>query len=549
VLTSPTPPAHPPHSVYGALPWLCPDARFVAFLDEDNEFDPDHLRDLLRAVVAARAPWGYSLRRIVDADGADVCPDNCESLGALAPTVCGARDRLIDTSCYLIDRDLAIACSPAWNRKFRDASGVEADRELARALLAAAPAGACSRRHSVRYRVGNTGRSVRAEFFLEGNRRTGYDFAAHGDLYVFHFSPRATADFLACRRDDAASHALDEWQMTLLRGLDGARGGGGAPRFNLVDGYACGEAIPRGAAVLVTVCQPEHVPWGLLAARADLWRVAYTLESPNIRHAAQWDPALLGRHFDVVLTYWQPLLDDPRVATLWCPHNTHHLDFDNALDAAQLRRNADAGRSCGMVLERRDLEGEFRVPNVPDVPLRCLDPLRELVVRDLADVTVYGRGWDAAAARNPRLKLGHALHRSRDPRHAVDILQHHTFAVIVENVLAEGYASEKIYDAWLAGCIPLYYGSLPARLGVPEGPERGLYLDLTRLWSPGDEGTASRRLQAFLDSLSDADVAAWKARVADGREAVLRKVGTAAFADTVRAALALRPAAATPASC
>lgn len=517
------------HRIYAALPALC-DAHFVAFLDEDNEYDTDHLRHLVKAAAGAKVQWAHSLRRIVDQDGADVCPDNCESLGGITHTVCGRGDHLVDTSCFLLHRDLAIRTAHCWNVRARDPSGREPDRELTRALLDTPHA--VVRRHSVRYRVGSTGLSVRAPFFVDGNRRLGYDFARFRDVYVFHFSPETTRAFLECRRDDTRSHALDEWQMSMLRGLDGRPGAPPDERFNLLDGYACADRIPPGAVVYVSMCMPDQVPWDLLRRRTDVWRVGYTAESPNIRHAKQWDPVLLGSCFDVVLTYWKPLLEDGRVRTVFCPHNTHHLDLDDPVDRAQLRVNRGGeGASCAMVLERRDLQGEYEVPNVP-VRLRCLDGLRESLVRDLRDVTVFGQGWDVAAARHPGIKLGHALHRSRDPRHAVDILQNYNFAVIVENCDAEWYASEKLYDALMAGCVPLYYGSVPPHLDIPEGLD-GAYLDVKKL---GD----SAAIQTFLDTLTPDRIAAWKARVAELRPAILRRVGTVAFADAFRAALGLR---------
>lgn len=546
------------HRVYGAFPWLI-DADFVAYLDDDNEMDPDHLRVLLRDIAAAGVPWGYSLRRIIDQDGKEVCPDNCESLGGICPTVLcmnddtsGAAtddDRLIDTSCYLISRDLAIQASPVWNARFRDSSGrPEPDRALARALLSAAPH-ACVRRHSLRYRVGSTGRSVGADFFLRGNEAYGYDFSGRQDLYVFHFNPRATRQLLALRRRRDRSYALDEWQMTLLRGLDAASGGGGGggERFNLLDGYACAPNIPPGARVLACLCRPEEAPLDFLGSRPDLVRVAYTLESPNIRHAAQWSPALLGTCFDAVLTYADFLLREmgPDRA-VFCPHNTHTLDLSDPLDLGQLRENRGAGRSCVMVLENRaGLAGRYEVPDT-SVVLECLDPWREALVRDLEDVTVYGQGWDAAARRNPNLKLGHALHRSADPRHAVDIIQGYTFVIIVENCDVEWYASEKLYDALLAGALPLYYGNVPPQLGIPEGAESGLYVDLKKagivVAAPGGQAECSSRLRAFIAGLTDAQIAAWKARVASQRLRVLAQVDTSAFARRAREALALAAA-------
>ncbi len=527
--------------VYGSVPWVA-DANFVAYLDDDNEMDADHLRVLLRHVASAGVPWGYSLRRVVDQDGADVCPDNCESLGGICPTVCGPADRLIDTSCYLIDRDLAIQTSAVWNARFRDPSGrPEPDRQLAKTLLSSAPHVAV-RRHSLRYRVGSTDRSVAGEFFLKGNEAVGCDFAGYRDLYVFHFSPEATRDFLASRRRLDRSYALDEWQMTLLRGVDARPGTDDDPdtRYNLLDGYACAPNIPPGASVFVTICQPDQVPWDFLASRPDVWRVAYTLESPNIRHAGQWDPGVLGKAFDVVLTYARFLLDDARVNTLFCPHNTHHLDLGNPLDAAQMRENRGAGKSCVMVLERRDLSGSYTIPGT-GVTLDCLDPWREALVRDLEDVTVYGAGWDAAAARCPGLRVGHTLRRANDPRHAVDIAQDYSFVVIVENCDVAGYASEKLYDALLAGAVPLHYGNVPPELGIPEGVEAGVYLDLKKLLGGCPREQAGARLRDFLGALTDEQVAAWKARVAALRADVLARVDCASFARVLNAALAQKP--------
>ena len=536
------------HRVYGALPWLV-DAQFVAFLDEDNLVEADHYSSMLRAVVDAGVKWGHSLRGIIAQDGSDVCPDDCESLGALCHTALDPRDRLVDTNCYLLDRELAVAHGQAFNVRGRDPSGrPEADRVLAAALLPLPHV--CTRRHSLKYRAGSTATSVGDFFFLAGNRQMGYDFARLRDLYVFHFDPATTGAFLRTRASRDRSYALDEWQMTTLRGLDGSAAAADeeGERFNLLNGFACAASapLPRGSRVLVMMCLPDAVPWKLLRDRPDLRRVAYTAESPNIRHAAQWSPSLLDRHFDAVLTYWSPLLSGGRLSSalpVFCAHNTHHLDLRDPADRAQLRVNSGVGKSCAMVLERRELRGEYTVPDMGDVRLRCLDPVREALVRDLSDVTVYGQGWGAAAARNPGVKVGHALHRSQDPRHAVDILAGYTFAVIAENTDAEGYASEKLYDALLAGAIPLYYGSVPACLGdvLPEGAETGLYLDLRGVvgvytGADGETEGWSRRVQGFLDGLSAEAVERWRGRIVSGREAVLQRVGVEAFAGCVRRA-------------
>ena len=522
------------HRVYGAAPWLV-DAPLVSFLDDDNELDPAHVDSLATLLLASegKAVWAYSLRRIIDQDGAFVVNDTCESLGGLSHTCEGPGDYLVDTSCYLLPRRLAVDVCACWNSRFRAAEEEgrnEADRTVATTLLKNV-AWACTRQHTLKYRVGSSPQSVQAGFFLDHD--TGHDFASRPDAYVFHFGPAQTAEYFAKLRrrskvpksevpksevpksEVPKSEAYEEWQMTLWRGLESSH--------NLLNGFSNLANLPRGATCLVVMCHAAELPLDLFAERDDLVKLCYTLESPNIRHQAQWDAAFLAKHFTKVLTYWRPLLADFRVQAAWCPHNTHHLDLDDPLDLAQLRVNRGAGRSACMVLERRDLAGEYAINGVP---LKCLDSLREVYVAGLADVTVYGQGWDASpAVLGGRAKLGHALHRSRDPQSNVDIMENYVFNVIVENCDAEGYASEKLYDALAAGCIPLYYGS------APDFVPPDLYVDL-REFRDGSE------LQQFLDSLTDDDVAAWRRRVADSRLDVLRHVSTTAFADAVRGCLA-----------
>lgn len=508
------------HRVCGSFPWLT-DADYVAFLDDDNTVDPGHYKDLVEACIVNNVPWAYSLRRIVDECGTYVCDDNCESLGGISHTVMGKGDYLIDTSCYLIDRHLAIAASAEWNRKTRVPGQLEADRAFAQTLLSTSPH-AVVRKHSVAYRVGSTSTSVSAKFFINGNASFGYEFSKKPDVYVFHFSPTATEKFLETRRKTDRSYALDEWQPTTLRGLD--------EKYNLINGYSNHPNIPPGATVLVTLCNPGDIPTDMLKARTDLHRIVYTVESPNVRHRAQWDARWLADHFDVVATYWKPLLDDQSVATTFAAHHCHHGDFDNPLDReALLRCNRGKNRNCVMVLERRPGLFLTRGYVINGVELQCLDYMREDLVRGLRDVTVFGINW-GAVADGKHIKLGHELHRSVDPRSAVDIIQDFEFVVIVENTDAEGYASEKFYDALSAGAIPLYYGSLPFD-DIPEGPG-GVYIDLRKRGIT--QGTV---LQDFLDLLGETEIAEMKRRIVDVRESILRRVDVHAIANSIDVAI------------
>jgi glycosyltransferase involved in cell wall biosynthesis len=510
------------HRIYAALPWLV-DAEYVAFLDEDNVFDPDHLAHLVSAITAGggKARWAYSLRTIVDQVGNVVCADNCESLGGLCHTILSTTDRLIDTSCYLLGTDVARMHSAAWNSRSRDPSGMpEVDRELARRLLTDTTLGhACVPRHSVRYRTGSTDRSVSSQFFHEGNRAFGYDFATKESLYIFMLTPSATKSFLATRKRRDRSYALDEWQQTLCRGLDDTH--------NLLDGYANIDNIPLGAPILVVLWHPSAIPTDFLAKRTDLLRVCYTLESPNIRHASQWTREFLSAHFDVLLTYWKPLLSRPPPGTtaIFCPHNTHHLDIDdNPMDAAHIRKNrgSASSRTVVYVAECRDLSGTY---DIDDETLTCLDPLRRKYVSGLKNVVLRGTGWtpEVVSDMPGNVFVTSSVHRSHDDMTSVDVMQDYSFAMAIENTDAEGYASEKLYDILMAGAIPVYYGSIPAEVNIP----KEAYIDLKLF----EDGTA---LQEYLELMTDDEVVQMKARIVEIRDDILRTVGVTSFAKTVR---------------
>lgn len=496
------------HRVYGAAPFLC-NSRYVAYLDEDNAYQPDHLLDLMAVVHEKDLDWAFSLRRIVSPEGLFVTNDCCESLGSFAHSVLSASDFMVDTSCMVVRREVAVACAPHWYLQQR-----EADRAFSGHLLRHYKKHRGVPKHSVDYTVSSSDVSVAGEFFLRGNSLRRYDFAARPTLYVFHFGPQQTARFFDTQFCTDRSYAFDEWQMTLLRDL--------AKDYNLIDGYACEEMIPPESTVLVNVCLPQQLPVPTLRRR-DLFKVAYTLESPNIRHQAQWDWHFLHAHFDHVLTYWKPLLAaDPTWAT-FCPHNTHHLDFANPKDVEQLHdplAKCDDKSVC-MVLERRNLSGAYAINGTA---LQCLDGLRERFVKDLRAVTVYGRGWDSYKG-SANVTVGHTRGKEADRKPSVELIKHFTFNIIVENCDADGYVSEKLYDCLIAGAIPLYYGNNNDDVGIP----RDVYVDLRQFESPAD-------LQGFLDSLSLDDIRRMKQTIAAKRMDVLQKVSTAAFAAAAKRA-------------
>lgn len=153
------------HRVYGAVPYLA-DSRFLAFLDEDNWFDPDHLESLMAGITSGGVPWGFSLRRIVDEEGRFLADDDCESLGP-EPSWLDASVHLVDANCYVLRRDLALETSLVWYRRAPDETSP--DIVLCRRLLGEWPRFAASGRPSVNYRLRGPRAGVRADFFRRGN--------------------------------------------------------------------------------------------------------------------------------------------------------------------------------------------------------------------------------------------------------------------------------------------------------------------------------------------------------------------------------------------
>jgi|694.fasta_scaffold09965_19 glycosyltransferase involved in cell wall biosynthesis len=157
------------HRVYGAATFIA-NGDFFIFLDEDNALEPNHIEKLVALVKEKDLDWAFSFRKIIDQEGKVICLDDCESLGKWA-SVLNPNDFFIDVNCYFVKKQVAIGMVPLWYRKFREPGQPEIDRVLASTLMH--PNNKLkfdgTLDYTVKYRVGNTGLSVQADFFLNGN--------------------------------------------------------------------------------------------------------------------------------------------------------------------------------------------------------------------------------------------------------------------------------------------------------------------------------------------------------------------------------------------
>ena len=148
------------HRVYAACGFLV-NADVICYLDEDNWLDPNHVETLVEKIKAG-ADWAYSLRKIVDKDGEYLCEDNCESLGKW-PLYFDKNQYHIDTSSFMVKRDIAIRVGQAWYGQWG------ADRQFFAALKQHFPNFACTKEYTLNYRLDGNDNSVNKEFFDKGN--------------------------------------------------------------------------------------------------------------------------------------------------------------------------------------------------------------------------------------------------------------------------------------------------------------------------------------------------------------------------------------------
>ena len=454
------------HRIYGAAPFLAQaahakgPAEMIAYLDEDNYYEPTHLQLLVDKLLNDKLDAVHSLRNIVFQNGrvnlntagdTFICKDNCESLGHLAPSVPGGYF-LADTSTWLLTHRAAVESSKCWDVQARDPRKEEADRALTAAMMRGFRIGAV-KQHTLNYTAGSGALSVDPSFFINGNTSAKYAFEQKPCLYLFHFSAEQTRRALASQHDTSRSFLLDEWNQGQCRQLHKS--------FNLINGFDFGECLPSGATVLVHICHREELPLAMLAKRTDLHRILYTAESPNIRHTLQWTWGFLKNVADDVVTYWNPMLDSKTDGSLRlhaCRHQCHHYDCDNPQDRLQLRTNKGVMGSVGMVLENRPDTTAYEINGVE---LQNLDGMREKWAQRLCGMenglrlTVHGKGWQ----ESPLWTVGSTVGKQTDTRHAVDILQEYSACLIVENCNADGYVSEKIYDSLIAGSVPIFYNA------------------------------------------------------------------------------------------
>lgn len=135
------------------------------------------------------------------------------------------------------------------------------------------------------------------------------------------------------------------------------------------------------------------------------------------------------------------------------------------------------------------------------------------------DFDLFGTGWDAPAARQGL--LGKVLGRLQRQIFAksgkiyfpsyqgkvvskLDTLQKYRFSICYENVRdIPGYITEKIFDSFFAGCIPVYWGASNVDIYIPET----CFIDRRKYSSYSD-------LYQFMASMTESEYIGYQERIA-----------------------------------
>lgn len=159
------------HRIYGACTYIA-EGDYHIWLDDDNVLEANHVESLVRLVQQKNLDWAFSFRKIIDKDSNVLCLDDCESLG-LWPSVLGENHYFVDVNCYFVKKQVAVGLSPVWYRKFREPGQMEIDTAISSVLMSEKNNLKYdgTRDYTVKYRVGNTGLSVQASFFENGNKK------------------------------------------------------------------------------------------------------------------------------------------------------------------------------------------------------------------------------------------------------------------------------------------------------------------------------------------------------------------------------------------
>lgn len=136
------------------------------------------------------------------------------------------------------------------------------------------------------------------------------------------------------------------------------------------------------------------------------------------------------------------------------------------------------------------------------------------------DFDLYGVGWDLPAAKGNLIgKIEHRVYKILSKMHHSkpfpsyrgqvvfknEVLSNTRFSICYENVRdLPGYITEKIFDCFFSGCVPVYWGASNIQDYIP----RDCFIDRRQF-------DAMSELYAFMKAMTESDFIGYQQRIAD----------------------------------
>ncbi|MBN2183155.1 MAG: hypothetical protein JW715_14685 [Sedimentisphaerales bacterium] len=96
----------------------------------------------------------------------------------------------------------------------------------------------------------------------------------------------------------------------------------------------------------------------------------------------------------------------------------------------------------------------LKVEDLNEIRLQAIE-----VYAEKSEFRLFGKGWDAAIKHWPRFKNVRFVHKPQACKDKLQIMENYKFALCFENCAFPGYITEKIFDGFFAGCVPVYLGA------------------------------------------------------------------------------------------
>jgi glycosyltransferase involved in cell wall biosynthesis len=131
------------HRIYAAFSHLV-NTDYIAFLDQDNWFEPEHIASLVLSIERHGWQWGFALRSVYSEEGEFLIDDESQNVGPWGQT---GPHKLVDTNCYCLRVSTAHAIASHWH------GGWGQDRVFYAKLAADFGNFGCTGRYTVNYRT------------------------------------------------------------------------------------------------------------------------------------------------------------------------------------------------------------------------------------------------------------------------------------------------------------------------------------------------------------------------------------------------------------